>query len=240
MPKEHIVKSFDSELDNIETIIAEMGGVAEQQLAKAIEALLRRDADLARQVIADDVLLDRMERDLDTQAMTLLALRQPMAEDLRAVIAGLKTASNLERIGDYAKNVAKRSITLMQSDPVDGAPRTISRMADLVRAMISNVLDAYMERDSDKAADVRARDQEVDQLHTSLFRELLTYMMEDPGNIMPCTHLLFIAKNIERMGDHATNIAEYVHFIAHGDIPQDERPKDDQTSQTMVDPGVDI
>jgi len=238
MVKEHIVKSFDNELDNMETIIAEMGGVAEQQLARAIESLVRRDAELAEQVIADDAQLDRMELDLDAQAMILLALRQPMAEDLRAVIAGLKTASNLERIGDYAKNVAKRAITLVQSEPVGGASRTISRMAELVRGMINNVLDAYMERDSDKAADVRARDKEVDQLHTSLFRELLTYMMEDPRNITPCTHLLFIAKNIERMGDHATNIAEYVHFIAHGEIPMDERPKGDKTSETIVEPDM--
>ncbi len=240
MANEHIVKSFDDELDHMETIIAEMGGLAEQQLAKAIESLVRRDADLAGRVIADDVLLDRMERDLDTQAMNLLALRQPMAGDLRAVIAGLKTASNLERIGDYAKNVAKRSITLMQSEPVGSASRTIFRMAELVQGMISNVLDAYMQRDADKAADVRARDEEVDQLHTSLFRELLTYMMEDPRNITPCTHLLFIAKNIERMGDHTTNIAEYVHFIAHGDVPMDERPKDDKSSETIVDPGQGI
>ena len=237
MPKEHIVKSFDDELNHMETIIAEMGGVAEQQLADAIQALVRRDTDLAQRVIANDVILDRMEMDLDNRAINLLALRQPMAEDLRAVIAGLKTASNLERIGDYAKNVAKRAITLMQSEPVGSASKTISRMADLVQGMIKNVLDSYVERDADKAADVRARDKEVDQLHTSLFRELLTYMMEDPRNITPCTHLLFIAKNIERMGDHATNIAEYVHFIAHGDLPQDERQKDDQTSTTVVEQG---
>ncbi len=240
MAKDHIVKSFDNELDNMGTIIAEMGGVAERQLSKAIEALVRRDAELAERVVADDVLLDRLEVELDSVAMTLLALRQPMAKDLRAVIAGLKTASNLERIGDYAKNIAKRAITLMQSDPIGGAPRTISRMADLVRGMIGNVLDAYAEHDVDKAADVRVRDEEVDQLHTSLFRELLTYMMEDPHSITPCTHLLFIAKNIERMGDHATNIAEYVHFIAHGDVPMEARPKDDQTSETVVEPRPDV
>jgi phosphate transport system protein len=236
MDSDHIVKSFDEDLARVDNIIAEMGGLAESQLSRAIQALVRRDADLAEKVVEDDAHIDQLEFELDQFVMRLLALRQPMASDLRTVFAGLKSAGEIERIGDYAKNVAKRAATLTDVQVVGGASGTVERMGRLVQGMIKNVLDAFVARDADLAEDVRMRDHEVDQLHSSLFRELLTYMMEDPRNISYCTHLLFIAKNLERIGDHVTNIAEHVHLMVHGEIPGDERPKDDQASFTAVEP----
>lgn len=236
METDHIVTSFDDELNQLHAIIAEMGGLCEQQLTYAIDALVKRNRLQAEQVIRDDKRIDQLEEEVDNLSLSILALRQPMAADLRCVIAALKTASNLERIGDYAKNIAKRSEALTQIEPVGSAPVTIQRMGELVSSMISNVLDAYLQGDGQKAEDVRARDEEVDLLHTSLFRELLTYMMETPGTITPCTHLLFIAKNIERMGDHATNIAEYVHFRIHGHPPTEKRTKGDKSSTMIVEP----
>ena len=212
MSDEHIVKSFGEELERIDLLIVEMGGLAENQLALAIRALVRRNTELANQVRDSDVRIDDLEREINERIVRMLALRQPMAGDLRVAIAALKISNDLERVGDYAKNVAKRSLVLVQS-PAMSSTLTISRMGALVQSMIKNVLDAYVRRDAAAAEQVRLADQEVDQLHTSMFRELLTYMMEDPRNITPCTHLLFIAKNIERMGDHATNIAEQVHFL---------------------------
>ena len=234
MEHKHIVKSFDDELKAIDTTLAEMGGMAEAQLAKAVRALVRRDAEMAHEVIAEDKRIDEMEAELDRDAVRLIALRQPMAEDLRVVITALKTSANLERIGDYAKNVAKRTITLSQMPPIGSTAHTIERMADLAQGLVGSVLDAYIRRDLAAADDARLRDEEVDHIHTSLFRELLTHMMEDPHNITACTHLLFIAKNVERIGDHATNIAEYVHFMVSGEVPEDERPKGDETSQAVA------
>lgn len=234
METKHIVKAYDVELKKLDNIIAEMGGLAEQQLAQAIDALLKRDAEKAREVAAQDAKIDALEAQVDAFTMKLLALRQPMAADLRTVLAALKTAGDLERIGDYTRNICKRTQTLASSPPVGGAASTIRRMGQLVQVMIKDVLDAYLARDVKMAEDVRQRDQEVDQLHTSLFRELLTYMIEDPRNITACTHLLFIAKNIERMGDHATNIAEYVQMMVLGEGFEDERPKDDQSSFAAV------
>ena len=237
MTTEHIVKSFDEELNRLDGIIAEMGGLAEAQLADAIEVLTTRDAEKASRVVAVDSRIDTLEGEVDAQAIRMLALRQPMADDLRVVIVALKTSAVIERIGDYAKNVAKRTVALAQMPPI-GPARTIGRMGRLVQEMIKNVLDAYLARDLAKADDVRVRDEEVDALYTSVFRELLTYMMEDPRNITPCTHLLFAAKNIERIGDHATNIAENVHFLITGEVLQDDRPKGDATSFTVVQPGA--
>ncbi|MDH5188942.1 MAG: phosphate signaling complex protein PhoU [Rhodospirillaceae bacterium] len=234
MEQSHIVKSFDDELKLINTTLAEMGGMAEAQLTKAVRALVTRDADLAREVVAEDSKIDALETELDRDAIRIIALRQPMATDLRMVITALKTSANLERIGDYAKNVAKRTITLIEMQPVGNTAHTIERMAELAQGLVGSVLDAYVKRDLAAADDVRMRDEEIDQLHTSLFRELLTHMMEDPHSITACTHLLFIAKNIERIGDHATNIAEYVHFMVSGETPDDERPKGDETSQTII------
>jgi len=234
METEHIVKSYDEQLAQLDRLIAEMGGLAESQLSYAIVAMSKRDTELAHKIVERDLRIDALEVEVDSLTVRVLALRQPMAEDLRIVIAALKTASDLERIGDYARNIANRSLALTQTRHLGSASQTIGRMAALVQGMIKNVLDAYVGRDATLAEDVRKRDEEVDLLHTSLFRELLTYMMEDPRNISTCTHLLFIAKNVERIGDHATNIAEHVHMMVHGEGPEAERTKGDSSSVTVV------
>ena len=232
---EHIVKSFDSELKRLSQVIAEMGGLAEAQLQRAIEALAQRDAEAAAQVVQDDARIDALEHEIDNMTVRMLALRQPMAKDLREVVAALKISSDLERIGDYATNVAKRAIALSRSPAVKPA-HAIPRMGRLVQQLIKDILDAYVEHDADKAVAAWRRDEEVDEMYTSLFRELLTYMMEDPRNIGPSIHLLFIAKNIERIGDHATNIAETVHFLVLGRPIEATRPKGDSTSYAVVAP----
>lgn len=233
---QHIVKSFDDELNWLDNTIAEMGGLAETQLAAAIDALVRRDAEKAAEIVEWDKRIDALDDEINSFTVRVLALRQPQASDLRITVAALKTAGELERIGDYAKNVAKRTVTLSKTPPVGSATGSIARMGGLVQTMIKNVLDAYVARDWEQAEDVRLRDEEVDQIHTSLFRELLTYMMEDPRNITACTHLLFIAKNVERMGDHATNIAEHIHFMVRGDEPGSARVNEDRSSYTVVEP----
>jgi phosphate transport system protein len=235
MVSEHTVKSYDDELKNLNQTIAQMGGLAEAQLQSAIEALVRRDSDLAAQVVQSDARIDELEHQISIMAVRMLALRQPMAQDLREVVAALKISSDLERIGDYAANVAKRAIALSHTPPIQPA-NGIPRMARLAQQIIKDVLDAYIEHDADKALEVWQRDEEVDEMYTSLFRELLTYMMEDPRNISPCTHLLFIAKNIERIGDHATNIAETIHFLVLGRPIEALRPKGDNTSFSVVEP----
>ncbi len=237
MAQDHIVKSFDEELEKLNNVIAQMGGLAEAQLAESIEALVRRDGDMAALVAAGDKQIDALERKVESLAVRLLVLRQPVAADLRSVLAALKISGLLERIGDYAKNVAKRTIALSQMPPMEPT-HTVARMAGVVQEMIKNVLDAYIARDAEKADDVRRRDVEVDALNTSLFRELLTYMMEDSKKITACTHLLFVAKNIERMGDHATNIAESVHYLVRGENPEDERLKNDTSSLTVMDDNI--
>lgn len=236
MDKEHIVHSYDSELNQLQNMIAEMGGLAEMQLARAIAALVKYDSEAANDIVEKDRRIDELEDAIDDLAVRLIAKRQPMANDLRTIITGLKVSANLERIGDYAKNIAKRTVTISSATGLRGPIATIARMAALVQSMIKNVLDAYIAHDADKADDVRARDQEVDQIHSGLFRELLTYMMEDPRNITPCTHLLFIAKNIERVGDHVTSVAEQIHYMVHGELPLGERPKQDLSSFTLVEP----
>jgi phosphate transport system protein len=235
MASDHIVKSFDDQLKRLENLIAEMGGLAEVQLAEAIEAMSKRDLERAERITAADQRIDDLEVLVDQEAIALLALRQPMAKDLREIVGALKAASMLERIGDYAKNVAKRTAVLVEMAPVPSA-QTVVRLGGLAQEMIKDVLDAYIARDADKAELVRQRDKELDALHTSIFRELLTYMMEDPRSITACTHLLFIAKNIERIGDHATNIAEVVGFLVHGRAPSDQRVKEDVASFTLVQP----
>ncbi len=235
MADPHIVKSFDEELQHLREVIVRMGGLAEAQLASAVEALVKRDKDLARRVVEQDLAIDNLEQDADTSAMRLLALRQPMADDLREVISALRMASDLERIGDYAKNVAKRATVLCQTQPVQPT-HAVPRMARQVQAIIKDTLDAYVDGDAEKAVAVWRRDEEVDQMYTSLFRELLTYMMEDPRNITPATHLLFIAKNIERMGDHATNVAELIYFRVTGEQIEGGRPKGDTTSFQVITP----
>ena len=236
---EHIVSSFDEELEQLNEIVVRMGGLAEAQLSDAILSISRRDGDLADRVIKSDRTIDDLEQKLEDNAINLLARRQPMANDLRAVVAALKIASDLERIGDYAKNIAKRAHALCQTPPVPPA-YAIPRMARLVESIIKDTLDAYIAGDAEKAIDVWMRDEEVDEMYTGLFRELLTYMMEDPRNITPCTHLLFIAKNIERMGDHATNVAETIHYKVTGQRMEGGRPKGDESSFQVVEaPGQD-
>ncbi|WP_119417908.1 phosphate signaling complex protein PhoU [Desertibaculum subflavum] len=235
MPSDHTVKSFDEELSVLDNSIARMGGLAEAQFAGAITALARRDSELATSVIAADAKVDGLQGEIDQRALKALALRQPMANDLRTIVGSLRIAGELERIADYAANLAKRSIALNQA-PVMPSVTTVARMGELVRAMIKDVIDAYLERSVEKAREVWRRDADVDEIYNSLFRELLTYMMEDPRNISPCTHLLFIAKNIERMGDHATNIAELVEFSVTGMRVREERPKQDRTAFAVVEP----
>jgi phosphate transport system protein len=212
-----------------------MGGLAETQLATAIEALTRRDTALAEQVVLGDAAIDALEEELAERAVRLLALRQPMATDLREVIAALKISSDVERIGDYAANVAKRVMTLNQIPQIPHA-NSVPRMAKLAQNIIKDTLDAYATRDAERAIDAWHRDAEVDEMYTGLFRELLTYMMEDPRNITPSTHLLFIAKNIERIGDHATNVAETIHYLVTGQRMVGGRPKGDTTSFQVVEP----
>jgi phosphate transport system protein len=235
MAAEHIIKSYDDELDRLSKMIVEMGGLAESQLAAAIEVVMERDSDRAARVVADDDKVDQLERDLDNLAIRLLALRQPMARDLREIVAALKIASDLERICDYAANVAKRSIALAQSPPIQPV-HALPRMAHLALLLVKDVIDAYIARDADKAVAVWLRDEELDDMYASLFRVFLTYMMEDPRNIGPCTHLLFMAKNIERIGDHATNIAENVYYLVHGIPLEQARPKGDKSSLELVAP----
>jgi len=235
MASEHIIKSYDEELRRLDNTITQMGGLAETQLAAAIDAVARRDTSLATRVVEGDVEVDELEREAEGLVVRLLALRQPMARDLRQIIASLKIASDLERISDYAANVAKRSLALSLSPPVRPV-YSIPRMGHFGQQMVKDILDAYVERDADKAIAVWLRDEELDEMYTSLFRELLTYMIEDPRNITACTHLLFMAKNLERVGDLTTNIAETLYFMVHGVPLNQARPKRDRTSlQTAPD-----
>ena len=224
MASEHIVSAFDQELNELKNKVSEMGGLAEAQLASALEAMQRRDTDLAARTVESDRRVDEMEREIDAFVVQLLALRQPVATDLREIIVALKIASDLERIADYATNVAKRTITLAQHPQVRPA-HAIPRMVRLALSMINEVLDSYSDRDTRKAIAVWRRDEELDEMYVSLFRELLTYMMEDARRISSCTHLLFIAKNIERVGDHATNIAESIFYLVEGRPLLQSRPK---------------
>src|SRR5215471_4288891 len=235
MASEHLVRAYDEELQKLSNTIVEMGGLAESQLGTAIESVASRDTELAGRVLEGDHKVDQLERDLDNLAIRLLALRQPVARDLREIFAALKIGSDLERIADYACNVAKRSIALAQTPPVQPA-YALPRMANFAQLQIKDVLDAYVERDADKAYAVWERDAELDEMYSSLFRELLTYMMEDPRSIGSCTHLLFMAKNIERIGDHATNIAENLYYLVNGAPLEELRPKGDVSSLEVVIP----
>jgi len=236
MASEHIIKSYDEELQRLNKIIVEMGGLAETQIADATQAVVERDSDLAAMVVEGDAKVDQLERELDNLGIRLLALRQPMARDLREIFVALKIASDLERICDYAANIAKRSIALAQTPPIQPA-HSLPRMTRLALALIKDVIDAYVERDAAKAYAAWMRDEELDEMYASLFRVFLTYMMEDPRNISACTHLLFMAKNIERIGDHATNIAENVYYLVHGTPLLEARPKGDKSSLEIVAPG---
>jgi phosphate transport system protein len=235
VPFEHIAKIYDKELDRLNKMLLEMSGLAESQLASAIESVSRRDTELATEVIESDARADQLERDIDNLVIRHLALRHPIARDLRETVVALKIASDLERICDYAANVAKRSIPLSQTPPIQPV-HALLPMGRFALLLIKDVIDAYVALDADKALGVWVRDQELDQFYADLFRVLLTYMMEDSRNIGACTHLLFMAKNIERIGDHATNIAENVHYLVHG-VPLDRiRPKADKSSLEVVGP----
>jgi phosphate transport system protein len=231
---DHTHKAFDIDLQELVRMVVEMGGLAEKQIGEALDALDRRDGVLARKVVADDARLDALQREIEEKGILTIARRQPMAVDLREIVAALRVASDLERIGDLAKNIAKRVAALDADFHPQQILRGVEHMTELVLAQIKDVLDAFASRDSAKALVVWRSDEEVDAVNNSLFRELLTYMMEDPRNISFCIHLVFCAKNIERMGDHATNIAETVYYMVEGRPLTDERPKGDTTSMTNV------
>lgn len=230
---EHTVKAFTEQLETLASNVAQMGGLAEAQLADAIEAIAKRDTGLAEAAIGGDPRIDELQQSIDEKAVRVLALRQPMAIDLRETLAAIKIASELERIGDLAKNIAKRAIVLNREPPIR-LTHSLARMGRVALSQLKHVLDAYSDRDAVGAEAVWRQDNEIDEIYNSLFRELLTYMMEDPRTIGLCTHLLFVAKNIERCGDHATNIAETVFHMVSGGHLSNERPKADVTSSTTV------
>ncbi|MCK8462258.1 phosphate signaling complex protein PhoU [Aliiroseovarius sp. S1339] len=225
MTDQHIASAFDRDLEEIQAHLMKMGGMVEDAIRDGAKSLKRRDEELADTVRKNDKKIDALDMQIHEECARLLALRQPIASDLRTVLTVMKVAGNLERIGDYAKNMAKRTTVLVHMQPIDGASGAIKRMADEVQKMLSDALDAYIRRDEALALDVRQRDLEVDQMYNALFREFLTFMMEDPRNISSCMHLHFIAKNIERMGDHVTSIAEQVIYLVTGDMPDEARPK---------------
>jgi phosphate transport system protein len=229
----HIVSSYDTDLAALDRTIAEMGGHCELLLTNAFAALERRDPERASAAAASDKTIDGLERALQDQAIRMIARRQPMANDLRHVVTVIKIASDLERIGDLAKNIAKRAIAVAHETPPKSLLTGLGHMTEHALEQLHDVLDAYAARDADKAMAVWHDDARIDLLYNSLFREMLTYMMEDPRNIGMCTHLLFGAKNIERIGDHTTNIAENIHYLVHGMLPDGDRPKGDETS-TLV------
>jgi phosphate transport system protein len=232
---EHVVKSYDQELKRLRNMMTQMGGIVESQVALAAEAIMHRDPAAATRAVEEDPKVDALEREVEKFVIRLLALRQPVASDLRQIVASLKITGDLERIGDYAANVAKRSIVLAEfSMPYSLAG--LAHMAHLVQAQLKSIIDALGDNDTDKAIEVWRSDQVVDDIYNAIFRELITYMMEDPRNITPCTHLLFIAKNLERIGDHATNVAENLYYAVTGESLPEARPKGDTSVFAVVRP----
>jgi phosphate transport system protein len=227
---EHIAKAFDADLEELTRMVAEMGGLAEKSVADAVDALDKRDTRLAARVIERDTTIDELQREIEERAILTIARRQPMAVDLREVVAALRVCNDLERIGDLAKNIAKRVSQLTEVSPPQTIMRGIEHMSALVLGQLKQVLDSYATRNLSDALAVWEGDEEVDSLCTSLFREILTYMAEDPRSISLGIHLMFSAKNIERMGDHATNIAETVHYMVEGRPLMSTRPKGDDTA----------
>jgi phosphate transport system protein len=232
---EHLVKSYDQELNKLRRMITEMGGIVESQVALAAEAIMHRDAAAATRAVEEDPKVDAMEREIEALAIRLLALRQPVASDLRSIVSALKVTGDIERIGDYAANVAKRSIVLSQYQ-LPYSLAGLAHMATMVQAQLKSIIDALGDNDADKAVEVWRSDQVVDDIYNAIFRELITYMMEDPRNITPCTHLLFIAKNLERIGDHATNIAENLYYAVKGESLPETRPKGDTSAYAVIRP----
>jgi phosphate transport system protein len=230
---DHTVKSFGEQLETLSALVAQMGGLAEAQLAAAIEAIARRDSAAAERAVGGDARIDEMQQEIEERALKLLALRQPMAVDLRETLAAIKTAAELERIGDLAKNIAKRALVLNREPPIR-LTASLARMGKAAQNQLKQVLDSFSNRNAEEAEAVWSRDGEIDEIYNSLFRGLLTYMMEDPRTIGLCTHLLFVAKNIERSGDHCTNIAEVVYHMVRAGHLAANRPKADTTSETAV------
>ncbi|RLQ88234.1 phosphate signaling complex protein PhoU [Notoacmeibacter ruber] len=223
--KPHISSAFDRDLETIQAKLMRMGGCVENAIRNSAQALRTRDLELADRVRQDDRTIDELEQEVNEDCARLVALRQPVSSDLRLALSVMKIAGNLERVGDYAKNMAKRTSLLAEMNPVNGATGSLQRMSNEVLVMLSDALDAYIRQDQALAEKVRHRDLEVDQMYNAIFREFLTFMMEDPRNISACMHLHFIAKNIERMGDHVTSIAEQAIYLVSGELPSDDRPK---------------
>jgi phosphate transport system protein len=230
---DHTVKSFGEQLETLSALVAQMGGLAEAQFASAIEAIARRDSQAAERAVSGDARIDEIQIEIEERALRLLALRQPMAVDLRDTLAAIKTAAELERIGDLAKNIAKRAMVLNREPPIR-LTQSLARMGKAAQNQLKQVLDSFSSRNAEEAEGVWNRDGEIDEIYNSLFRELLTYMMEDPRTIGMGTHLLFVAKNIERVGDHCTNIAEVVYHMVRAGHLANNRPKSDHTSETSV------
>ncbi|SMO41823.1 phosphate signaling complex protein PhoU [Ruegeria faecimaris] len=233
MTEQHIASAFDRDLEAIQAHIMKMGGLVEAAIMSAARSLESRDVELAQEVRQGDKAIDALEELINEETARLIALRAPTASDLRLVLSVLKVSANLERIGDYSKNIAKRTTVLVNTSEINGSAAALRRMAREVERMLRDALDAYVQRDAELAADVIERDEEVDQMYNGLFREFLTFMAEDPRNISSCMHLHFIAKNIERMGDHVTAIAEQVIYLVTGERPTEARPKADFTSQSV-------
>ncbi|MCV0394104.1 MAG: phosphate signaling complex protein PhoU [Rhizobiaceae bacterium] len=227
---EHIVTSFDEDLEHIDRLIRDMGGLGASMVDAATRSLLRSDNALAQRVISDDVVMDAKQRELDEAAITLIAKRQPMAQDLRSVVGAIRMAADLERVGDLAKNIGKRVSAVGQASAPKSLSHSIETMSDLVLDQVRRVVELYVARDAEALETLRANDEKIDIHYTAVFRELLTYMMEDPRNISACTHLLFCAKNLERIGDHVTNIAENAYFVMTGRQLPASRPKVDETT----------
>ncbi|MDF1856799.1 phosphate signaling complex protein PhoU [Pseudooceanicola sp.] len=231
--EQHITSAFDRDLEGIQARIMKMGGLVEAAILDAAQSLEERDEELADKVRAGDRVIDQLEEQINEDSARVIALRSPTAIDLRIVLSVMKIAGNLERIGDYAKNMAKRTGVLIQMTPIEGTHAALRRMARAVQLMLKDALDAYIQRDANLAQDVINRDRDIDQMYNALFREFLTFMLEDPRNITACMHLHFIAKNNERMGDHVTSIAEQVIYLVTGEKPDENRPKGDKTSTDL-------
>jgi phosphate transport system protein len=229
---DHTVKAFDEELDAITADLARMGGLAEAEVVDAIRAIAKSDVSLAGSVIGRDAKLDALDKEIERRAIRLIALRQPVADDLRRTVSAMKISANLERIGDLAKNIAKRAMVIVEAEPLTPVTGSIERMGELVVTRLKNVLDALTSREVEQAIAVWMNDHEVDEHYDAIFRELLTYMMGDPRTITACAHLLFVAKNLERIGDHATNIAELLHYEITGAELTEERPRSDGLTRT--------
>jgi phosphate transport system protein len=233
MQSVHIVTAYDEELKFLSKRIAAMGGHAERMVEQAVAALVNADHGLAQKVIQDDIVLDEGQREIDDKAIVIIAKRQPMATDLREIVGAIRISADIERVGDLGKNVAKRVAAVDGRQP-NSLFRGLEALANLALTQLKEVLDVYASRSVERIGFVRDRDDQIDAMYTSLFRELLTYMMEDPRNITPCTHLLFCAKNIERIGDHATNIAETIYYIVTGEQMPADRPKGDKTDKVVI------